>query len=163
MPKENCKTVESSFGQRKVCEFDRNQLQRNVSNDALQHSPYPTPASGGPSVLARSKRTQQQEPEGSPYIVPPTSTENEGPCLKHLCTMRQPDPESATAVELTIGSGEVVGGGHGITIHEVRAHIISIHHRGHGFVQVPGDVHDAGVNFFCRTTKCHQSCKPCQD
>ena len=144
MPKENCKTVESSFGQRKVCEFDRNQLQRNVSNDVLQHSPYPTPASGGPSALARSKRTQQQEPEGSPYIVPPTSTENEGPSLKHLCTMRHPDPESATTVELTIGSGEVVGGGH-------------------GFVQVPGDVHDAGVNFFCRTTKCHRSCKPYQD
>ena len=42
--------------------------------------------------------------------------------LKHLCTICQPDPESAMVVELPIGSGEVVEEGH-ITIHKVSAHV----------------------------------------
>ena len=37
--------------------------------------------------------------------------------------MRQPDPGSATVVELPIGSGEVVEEGH-VTIHEVSAHAV---------------------------------------
>ena len=52
--------------------------------------------------------------------------------------MNQPvaiDPESARAVELPIGSGEVVEEGSTVTFHEVRAHaILSICHRDYGFV-----------------------------
>ena len=74
--------------------------------------------------------------------------------LKHLCTMYQPDPESVTVVELPVGSGEVVEEGHVVTIHKVSAHAgISIHHRDHGFIQMPGDVQAAGVNFFYRPTE----------
>ena len=81
MPKENRKIVESSSSQRRVCAFDRNQL-ANVPDDVLQHSPYSipvAPASRGPSVLAQSKRKQQQGPEGAPHLVPSASAGNEGP------------------------------------------------------------------------------------
>ena len=83
MPKENRKIVESSFNQRRVCEFESfasNGLAGDVSNDVLQYSPYFTPvASGRTSVLARSERRQQQEPEGASYLAnPPASMEDEG-------------------------------------------------------------------------------------
>ena len=85
MPKENHRIAEFSSNQRRVCEFESfgsNELARNVSDDVLQYSPYPTPvapASVEPSVLDRSERRQWQEPEGVPYLVnPPVSVENEG-------------------------------------------------------------------------------------
>ena len=81
---------------------------------------------------------------------------------KALFTINQPDRESATDVELPIGSGEVTEEGHAVT---VRAHIVMwIHHRDYGFVQVPGDVQAAnlqaaGGNPIYRATdfpKCHR-------
>ena len=80
MPKENRKIIESSFNQRRVCEFESsNWFARNVSDGVLQYSPYLDtpldPASWGPSALAQSERRQRQGPEGAPY--PANLAENE--------------------------------------------------------------------------------------
>ena len=75
MPKEKCEIVENPSSQRWVCEIRSNELARRITDDVLQHSLYPTPvvpASGGPSVWARSERRRPQEPAN-----PSTSVENE--------------------------------------------------------------------------------------
>lgn len=75
------KIVESSSGQRRVCEFDSIELARSVSHDTLQHSLHPTPvtpASRGPSFLARFKGRRRQGPDGPPIANHPASAGNEG-------------------------------------------------------------------------------------
>ena len=63
---------------------------------------------------------------------------------KALSTINQPDHESATELELSVGPGEVVEQDHVVTTHKVRAHTsIGVHHRDCGLVQVPCDVQAA--------------------
>ena len=63
---------------------------------------------------------------------------------KALSTINQPDRKSATELKLSIALGEVIEQDHVVVTHKVRAHTaIGAHHRDHGLVQVPCDVHAA--------------------
>ena len=168
MPKESRKTVKRSSSRPRVCKFDSNELARSVSDDVssilLTLLQWPQPLEGrvslfdlsadnfkslkghNISLLLLRRRTKDRLHYSKRYGSTPICKLG----LKQLCTMRQPDPESVTIVELSTGSGEVVEEEHAVIINRVRVQtVISIHHRDYGFVQVPGDVQAAGVNSIC--------------
>ena len=171
MPKESSKRVESSLNKRRVCEFDLNHLPRSLSDDVssllLTPLQWPRPLESlvssldlGSSFLPLRQRTKDCLHHLKRYEPTPICKLG----LKHLCTTRQPDPESVTDAKLFCDSGEVVEERYGVTIHEVRVRtVMSIHHQDYGFVQVPGDVQAAGVNFFCRPTEFSVNAIGCAD